>query len=51
MYPAGISNGKMFDDPWDSNVSPELKRFLETGLKQDLQNMRQYRVSTDPQRQ
>jgi hypothetical protein len=52
MYPTGVSNtGKLFDDLWQSNVSPELTRFLEKGLKEDLQNMRQHRVSTDPQRQ
>ncbi len=48
MYPAGVSNnGKLFDEPWQSNVSPELTRFLEIGLKQDLQNMRQYRENTE----
>jgi len=46
-----VYTGKLFDDLWQSNVSPELTRFLEKGLKEDLQNMRQHRVSTDPQRQ
>jgi hypothetical protein len=48
MYPRGVnSDGKLFDGPWQSNVSPELMRFLETGLKQNLQKMRQYRENTD----
>jgi hypothetical protein len=47
MYPTGmIPDGTIFDQPWDQNVSPELRRFLEMGLKHDLQNMREYRMNT-----
>jgi hypothetical protein len=40
MYPVGIySDGKMFDETWQSNASPELIRFLEMGIKAELAAM------------
>ena len=40
MYPVGVyHDGTMFDEPWQSNASPELLRFLEMGLKSSLLEM------------
>ena len=45
MYPRGIKiNGQLFDDRWQSNASPALARFLELGLRNELQNMPEDRV-------
>jgi hypothetical protein len=47
MYPVGLPNdGSLFDEPWEQNVSPMLRQFLEGGLKQDLENMRFNRENT-----
>jgi hypothetical protein len=52
MYPTGANcNSRFFDDPWQSNASLELLRFLELGFKNELQNMRQDRNNTPHQRQ
>lgn len=47
MYPAGMPNdGRMFDDPWQDNVSLELLRFLEMGMQNEYKNMQEIRVNT-----
>jgi len=47
MYPEGMSiDGKLFDEPWQSNASPELLHFLEMGLKKEFQNMLDSRTNT-----
>ncbi len=47
MYPGGmVSDGALFDQPWEQNVSPELRRFLEMGLRNDMQNMQIARSET-----
>jgi hypothetical protein len=52
MYPAGLPiNRPLFDQPWQSNVSPELMGFLEKGLRQELRNMHQTRVAAALQSQ
>lgn len=40
MYPVGVyQDGTMFDEPWQSNASPALLRFLEMGMKDSLLEM------------
>ncbi|HEX3739624.1 MAG TPA: hypothetical protein VHV29_07850 [Terriglobales bacterium] len=40
MYPIGMPNdGKLFDEPWEQNVSPLLRQVLEMGMKHELENM------------
>jgi len=47
MYPDGIpTDQKVFDEPWQSNASPELLQFLEMGFRNDLRNMQETRDST-----
>ena len=46
MYPTGmLSDGSLLDQPWEQNVSPELRRFLEMGFKNDLQKMHSDRIN------
>jgi hypothetical protein len=46
MYPAGLApNSPLFDEPWHSNVSSELRGFLEMGLRDDLRNMYRNRIA------
>jgi hypothetical protein len=50
MYPVGLySDGKMFDEPWQSNASSALIRFLELGLKSTLLEMQ--KVAFGPHRE
>lgn len=40
MYPVGLyTDGKLFDEPWQSNASSELIRFLEMGQRDILLQM------------
>jgi hypothetical protein len=42
MHPTGVINdGRLFDEPWQSNASPLLVQFLEAGMRQELENMHQ----------
>jgi hypothetical protein len=45
MYPTGMLSGSLFDQPWEQNVSPELRRFLEMRFKKDLQKMHSDRIN------
>jgi hypothetical protein len=46
LYPVGLApNTRLFDEPWQSNVSPELMTFLEMGIRDDLRNMHRTRIA------